>query len=342
MNKPLPTIDSGDTTICDFLKSLETAFGPESKAKEVRMYFYGVTQSGWARIRGYVRAWLTVDPSRKISAYVGTDHALTEPEALTEMTKDKVEMFILTDYCGTYHPKLLVFAERSTLLVLSGSNNLTAAGLSTNVEFATSIRIPMNSAAVAQWETEVSRSSSPLTEDLLKQYKRERDKRQKKLKSADVSWQFTWKRRKKSRGQSVNGNEPKQPITLGAETLVYEIMPKETGTAGSQIQILKEVAIGYFSLPNRVGATVTITLRNQDSDETRQLSMTYNENSTFRLSIHEAAFPARPCFLVFKREALKQFSFVVVSEGDRPTQYADLDKRLGKKRISKRRFKIIS
>jgi hypothetical protein len=341
MKKPLPTIDTRGTSISDFLKAIEDAFSVTTYST-VRMYFYGVTLSGWVMIRKKVCAWLKKNPSRKIIAYVGTDHALTDPSALEKMRADGITIYLLTDYTGTYHPKLFIFEGRSDVLILSGSNNLTGYGLISNVEFATSIKLPKLDSSVKKWEAEIHRSSSVLTSSLLSSYKRQRDDRQKNLENAKVSWQFTWKERKKAR--RVAGKKTatiKSPIALEGKTLIYEIMPRETGTDGSQIQILKPVAIKFFGIPDRMGSTITIWLKNVETEESRSLSMTYNNNTTFRLSIHEASFTARPCFVVFRRTKAKRFDFAVISESENPALYGQIDSRLPSRGDGARRYEIV-
>ena len=341
MKKPLPTIDIRDTSISDFLKAIEDAFSATTYCT-VRMYFYGVTLSGWLIIRKKVCLWLKKNPSRKVIAYVGTDHALTDPSALEKMRVDGITVYLLTDYTGTYHPKLFIFEGRGDVLILSGSNNLTGYGLISNVEFATSIKLPKLEGSVKKWEAEIHRSSSLLSANLLSSYKRQRDVRQKNLENAKVTWQFTWKERKKAgRVAGKKKANIKSPIALEGETLIYEIMPRETGTDGSQIQILKPVAINFFRIPDRMGATITIRLKNAETEETRSLLMTYNNNTTFRLSIHEASFTARPCFVLFRRTKAKRFDFTVISEAENPALYAQIDSRLPSRGNGARRYEII-
>lgn len=342
MKKPLPTIDSNGTKICDFLEALETALEPDCEYKAVRMYFYGVTWSGWATIRNFLKKWEKANSAREIKAYVGTDHALTEPDALEKMKADGVGVFLLTTYAGTYHPKLVVLESDTHLLLISGSNNLTGKGLKSNIEFGSVIKIPKRSRIVYEWETAIASASEALSDKLLKSYARERKKREKALKGSGVKWSFTFKERRKSKGRKQSAILDKLPISLTKGTLIYEVMPKETSVDGSQIQIRKAVATSYFGLKNKVGSKKKITLVNLITKESRRLIMQYFENITMRLSIHEASFSARPCFLVFRKRAPATFDFIVISESENPLEYEAISKRLGAKRTGQRRYEIIS
>lgn len=341
MKKPLPTIKTRSTTICDFFEAIEEAFSTNDY-KEVRMYFYGVTVSGWSKIRNKVIAWKKKSKSRTVTAYIGTDHALTEPAALEKLQDDGVNVFILTDYIGIFHPKLFIFAGPKVNLLLSGSNNLTGNGLISNVEFATSIQLQSLVDSVKGWEEEIHRSSSELTADLLSNYKKQRSNRLRGLEKAKIPWQFTWKeRRNLDRKAKKKSAKIRFPIPLAEKNLIYEVMPRETGAEGSQIQILKQVAINFFGMPDRVGASISLKLINVESKESRQLTMTYNENITFRLSIHEAAFPSRPCFLIFHPKRIGVFEFTVISEAENPAAYEKIDRRLKSRGVDRRRYEIV-
>jgi len=337
MTKALPTIRSPLWNCGAFLASVHEAFRTQAQCFKVRMYFYGATKSGWDEIRRDAKQWLRDGEGRTIDAYIGTDHALTEPEALTAMKGDGVTVHLLTCYSGIFHPKLIVFAGAGDYLLLSGSNNLTRSGLSSNIEFATAIKVPAASAQFTNWESAVQNSTDVLTDALLKDYEQQRNQRQRKLHDLEIPWQFTWKKRRQVAIRTGAAIRPSLPIALERGTLLYEVMPKETGPMGQQIQILKKVAIGYFGLPDRVGAAVAIELKNISTGEKRLLTMTYNTNTTMRLSIHEASFTERPCFLIFRKDGGNAFSFSVISEALDPTQFQMLDNQLGVKLPGRRR-----
>lgn len=337
----LPTIASPTLNCGEFLASVRLAFDSGDQHSEVRMYFYGATQSGWDEIRDHAKAWLGRGPSRKITAFIGTDDAVTEPEVLVSMRADGVDVRLVVSYSGIFHPKVIVFAGAPEWLLLSGSNNLTRRGLSSNVEFATSVRIHENSKALADWEGAIGASSEILNDAALKEYRVARNKRMNALRKSKQTWQFTWNRRIKSRLATPKSIEASLPIPLVKGTLVYEVMPKETGQMGQQVQILKPLAITYFGLGNVVGESLEIQLRNVVTESSRGATMTHNPNITMRLSIHEASFTERPCFLLFRKIAPKSFDFAVVSRAVDPSQYACLDTMLKARKGHQRRYKLM-
>lgn len=341
----LPTIASPTWNCGEFLASVRIAFDSDAEHSEVRMYFYGATQSGWDEIRHHAKKWLGRRPTRTITAFIGTDDAVTEPEVLVSMRADGVEVRLVVSYSGIFHPKVILFAGAPEWLLLSGSNNLTRRGLSKNVEFATSIRVPANAGPLAQWEGAVLDSSVPASKALLDGYRAQRNLRIQALQGINQSWHFTWNQRLNSGPR--NGHDGSSavraslPIPLVGGTLVYEVMPKETGPMGQQVQILKHLAIAYFGLGNVVGKSLEIQLRNVVTESSRSLTMTYNPNTTMRLSIHEASFTERPCFLLFRMIAPRSFEFAVVSRAVDPSQYACLDQMLKSRKGRQRRYKLI-
>jgi len=341
----LPTIASPTLNCGEFLASVRLAFDSDDQHSEVRMYFYGATQSGWDEIRHHATAWLGRGPARKITAFIGTDDAVTEPEALVSMRADGVDVRLVVSYSGIFHPKVIVFAGAPEWLLMSGSNNLTRRGLSKNVEFATSVRVPANAGPLAQWESAVMDSSIPSSQALLDGYRAQRNLRIQALQGINQSWHFTWDQRLKNASRNgQNGSSAVRaslPIPLVKGTLVYEVMPRETGQMGQQVQILKPLAITYFGLGNVVGESLEIQLRNVVTESSRGVTMTYNPNTTMRLSIHEASFTERPCFLLFRKIAPKSFDFAVVSRAVDPSQYACLDTMLKTRKGHQRRYKLM-
>lgn len=342
MNLFLPTISSQDCDLCDFLDSLKDAFSDKSQYDKVVMYFYGATWSGWNEISKNATAWLGARKGRSIQAFVGTDHALTEPEALAAMRMDGVEVHLLVCYSGVYHPKLVAFHNKDKVLLLSGSNNLTRRGLSKNIEFATSVVISSKAEKFLQWGEAIKNSSDALTDDLLNNYQQQRDKRKAALRNANVEWGFTWKKRRQTKARKGAAIDAELPIKLEKDVLLYEVMPKETGANGSQIQIVKPVALGFFDLPNTTRESITVELKNTSSGEKRSLKMTYNENTTMRLSLHEASYTERPCFIIFKKVRIRKFEFCVISEALDPVQFQALNNRLGPRKSRVRRYEIVA
>ncbi len=106
--------------------------------------------------------------------------------------------------------------------------------------------------------------------------------------------------------------------------MILEIMDRETGTGGSQIQIPMDAAQPFFGLPNRGGASIQVHLQNIATREDRVLTMTRYANHTTRLVIHELDYRDRPCVIVFRRTAPMRFSFEIVRESLEPGRYRNL------------------
>src|SRR5579884_716955 len=136
----LPTFQGGDLAFAGFRDSLTAALRADRTGTELRLLFYAVTELGWAEVRDPVRAWLRRGAGRQAVAYIGTDHAITEPRALVRMGEDGVDVRIMVRYRGIYHPKVVWLAGPNRHLLWVGSNNLTREGLRHNIEFATLVR----------------------------------------------------------------------------------------------------------------------------------------------------------------------------------------------------------
>jgi hypothetical protein len=176
MTQLLPTIQDAAWAVTDFHDSFLSLLTADREAKELRLYFYAVTSEGWMLVRSRVRRWLRSVPARSIIGYVGTDHGITDPDALEAMTSDGVTVKLLLHYDGVYHPKVAWFVDHEgagTLLV--GSNNLSLDGLLYNVEFATHTSFGAVDAKLVSWHAAIDRCSADLTPDLLESYRRERE-----------------------------------------------------------------------------------------------------------------------------------------------------------------------
>jgi len=209
--------------------------------------------------------------------------------------------------------------------VLVGSNNLSLDGLLYNIEFATLTRLGAADANLADWHHVIDECSTDLTADLLDSYRRERENFGSRRAAAGVAATFTWSRRtgggrrRARRGRAVRG--------LGVARrgdLILEIMDRETGTGGSQIQIPMRAAQPFFGLPNRDGASIQVHLQNTATGEDRILTMTRYGNHTTRLVIHELSYRDRPCVILFRRTASGRFRFEIVRESLEPDRYRTL------------------
>jgi len=277
------------------------------------MFFYAITTSGWNEIRKPVMKWMKARSHRNVTVYVGTDHAITDPDVLELMQKETIEVRLMNAYRGVFHPKVVWLKGKSKNLVWVCSNNLTKDGLRNNIEFAVlinSIKIPVG---VTKWASTVASGSALLDTELLRSYKEERKNFEKKRADAKATT-FTWSQK----------HEPKRlsKVIVRKGDLILEIMPKET-RGGNQIQFPKEATKEFFGL-NTVGEHKTIRLRRKGDTEIRKLVMTVFGNNTVRLSVNEVEYRDRPCVIVFSKDKKDIITFDIVPESIYPTRYRTL------------------
>src|SRR5437899_405668 len=113
MKPHLPTLSAATWTATALRDSLLDKISADVQGTEIRLFFYAVTETGWREIRRELRRWLSRRPRRSVVAYVGTDHAITESEAIRLMVEDGVQVRLMTAYSGVFHPKLVwLYAPR--------------------------------------------------------------------------------------------------------------------------------------------------------------------------------------------------------------------------------------
>lgn len=326
MTDLLPTIQDAAWTVTKFYDSFLSLLRSERKAKELRLYFYAVTSQGWHLVRRQAKQWLGRVADRKIVAYIGTDNGITEPDVLDNMKTDGVFVKLLLQHDGVYHPKVVWFIdEAGGGIVLVGSNNLSLDGLLYNVEFSTITRLDIADANLTSWHDAIDKSSADMTPEMLDSYRREREDFGARLAAAKLAATFTWSRKTGREKHPVRPNRLKRGLGLAKRgDLILEIMDRETGTGGSQIQIPMDAAQPFFGLPNRRGASIQVHLQNRATREDRVLSITRYANHTARLVIHELNYRDRPCVIVFRRSTAKRFNFEIIRESLEPGRYRNL------------------
>lgn len=362
MSETRPTLQAAAWAMTGFLDAATHLLQTDRAASELRLYFYAVTGAGWRELSAAADTWKRAIEGRSITAYVGTDHALTDPAALTAMRDGSVAIRLLRRYNGVYHPKVVWFVENGAGHLLVGSNNLTQDGLKNNIEFATLTRLAGPDTNLNAWHSAVHAGSDPVDDELLEAYGTEREAFGEARAKAKVAGTFTWSKRTSAgtppsapaaapaRGvvaaPAVAPRAPApRPIApapaapahapvpgIGAPVrgdLVLEIMPRETGTGGNQIQAPMRAAKSFFGLGARPNAQVAVSLRNVLTGEDRSLTMTRFSNSTARLVIRELDYRDRPCVVQFRRTAQATFDFEIVRESIDPTRYRSLIQRCG-------------
>lgn len=342
MNAQLPTLTSAEWTVAALVDSFKATLSKTRGQATLRIFTYAVTASGWRELQKSVRNWLANGDNRNAIAYVGTDHAMTDPDALRHMQSDGVEVRLMVEYIGVFHPKVIWLSSDHSHNVWVGSNNLTEDGLLRNIEFATLIASTDLNPQLKKWFNVVHKGSTPLTEELLNSYEVERrDFADRRAQTGT----FTWSQRKEPPPPPPNPVKPlpHRPIIIPATgDLVVEVMPRETGLDGKQLQLPIAAATTFFLLPDAVGSSRQVTLTPVGNDYARTLTMTIFKNNTTRLSINELDYRDRPCVIIFRRLGRAEFSFEIVRRSIYPDRYRNLLERCNQQtRSGSRRWGVL-
>lgn len=321
----LPTVRGATHIVTDFYDALVYVLERDRKCRKLSLFFYAVTCSGWEAISTSVRKWCRRDNERAVTAYIGTDHGLTDPLALRQMIEFGVNVRLMLHHDGVYHPKAALFTgdNRHTLLV--GSNNLTLDGLQFNVELGVLLHGGKVAGGVLAWVQEIEHASEIATDELLRSYEVERQSFGAARAKNKSPYTFVWS--KKTGARTRQARRKHRIGGIGVERngdLVVEIMNLETGTGGNQIQIPIEAAAPFFGLPDEQGASIDVRLRNRLTGAPRALTMTRYGNSTARLVISELQYEDRPCLVLFRHRSGNSFLFEIVRESLQPSKYRRL------------------
>lgn len=328
MTNQLPTLTSAEWTVAGLHDSLVKQLSANKDIGQLRIFAYAVTMAGWEQLETHLGKWKNAKPERSIIAYVGTDHALTDPDALRAMRSAGVDVRLMVSYVGIFHPKVIWLRGNKENLVWVGSNNLTHDGLIQNIEFSTLIKSVEENPELARWFAVIHSASRTLTDSMLKIYEKERREFAKKRSETGT---FTSGLREEPPKPAPPKPLPKKPavarppiLTPQQGDLIIEITPRETGQDGKQVQLPLEAVSRFFRLENRRGASRTISLRRLGSPYVRQLTLTVFENDTSRLSINDLDYRDRPCVVVFRRTEDNTFDFEIVQRSIYPQRYASL------------------
>ena len=332
----LPTFQGGEFAFAAFRESLLSTLKSDSKSDSLYLLFYAVTDLGWMEFRTSVAEWLRRRTGRQAIAYVGTDHAITDPQALQRMLDDGIDVRIMMRYAGIFHPKVVWLSGTDQHVIWVGSNNLTREGLRNNIECATLVRSDTLSRDFHRWIGAIDQAASPLTTELLEEYQQERDEYGESRASAGT---FTWSKKEeppapaatpssttRARATVVAARQTSSAVFRVAQTgdLIMEVMPRETGQGGKQVQLPKAAAVQFFGLPNRVGASRQIRLSYQGGINPRTLTMSIFANRTSRLVLSELDYRDRPCVLVFHRTNRNSFEYETVQRSIAPARYRQI------------------
>jgi hypothetical protein len=122
---------------------------------------------------------------------------------------------------------------------------------------------------------------------------------------------------------------------------VIEIMPRETGTGGSQIQLPTAVVSPFFGLNSAVGSSLRIILHSAATGESKALTMTVYGNHTVRLSMSELDYTHRPCLIHFYRRQAGRFGFQIVQRAVCPQAYRQMLRLCAQTREGSRRWTLL-
>lgn len=313
----LSTMNIGAVIVRDLLDSVRDTLAADGAGKLLTIFQYAPSVGGWGLIEEAILNWMKADKDRVVEAFVGTDDGLTDPAALEQMDAAGVQVHLLVEYSGVYHPKVFLLrpSERATLWV--GSNNMTVAGMTKNVELAFKATGGALLGELALWEKSIRKASKPMTSALLRSYRGERDRHEKKHASKGTK-RFVWSERAKPKKVKV----PKALIAPSG-ALVLQIMPKETGVGGKQIQPPIAAVSAFFGLS---GQSKVITARMLGSPKSRQLTLTKMANHTARLTVSELDYSDRPCYMIFTKLGPSAFEYEIVSQSVQPARYLALEK----------------
>ena len=236
----LPTWISGKWCVAAFRDSLISILEKDRVCDCLCLYFYAVTRSGWDQVRQSILQWKNSEKDRSVILFVGTDHGITDPSALEQICEDGVDVRLMLKYHGVFHPKVVWLSGRKKQVLWVGSNNLTRDGLLNNVEMAVLLTGKNLSKSFNLWAQSIESASIVLTQELLNSYKRQRRKFETQRAKVNAIT-FTWEKR-------TELQDPLESAEVDTGDLIIEVMPKETGSDGKQLQLPVKAASQYFGV----------------------------------------------------------------------------------------------
>jgi hypothetical protein len=246
--------------------------------------------------------------------FVGTDHAITDPSAIRRVEADGVVVRLMVKYQGVFHPKVIWLSGKRGHMVWVGSNNLTRDGLLNNIEFAVLAKSRVAPASLNSWAEAVLEGSQPLEEQLLRSYEKQRKKFEKGRANSGATT-FTWDRKTEPEKSSAPVAPP--------GSLIVEVMPRETGEGGKQLQLPIAAAKAFFGLGS-TGSTTTLKFSVHEESRPRSLTMTVFGNSTVRVVLRALEYRDRPCVVVFRKIRKNYFQYAIIAESIYPHRYRAL------------------
>lgn len=290
----LPTHSEGARRVTAYRDAVAERLDTDVTATRLGIFAYAITSTGWTWLGPRLRAWMSRKAGRRIEFFLGLDNDATHPDALRSILGEYPRTSYIVEAPSCFHPKAFLFSDRRGAFLLSGSNNLSGPGLSSNFELGTEFRIEKGStdqAALDSWVRVVRSCSSQLTRKRIRVYSEE--------------WQVN---RTLPRGFRTSGTlraktrrHSKAPGLRLPRAAIVEALTETGGRVGRgrQLGLPWAVAHDLFGLKahsqtlvNAIGPDGTAYLR----------KMTYFSKVTYRLSIPELMHAQRPCMVVMARE----------------------------------------
>lgn len=312
----LPTWNAGQWTVADLRDSVISTLNADRRCMTLTMFQYAVTQAGWDQLRDAVLKWRDSVSGRVVRLIVGTDHGITDPGALQRIQHDGVDVRVMVAYQGVFHPKVWWLHGHKKHVVWVGSNNLTRDGLLNNVEFALLIRSAHTPTNLRQWARALQSASKSLTSEILDSYREQRRKFESPRKRIGLG-PFTWtEKTEATSGMATPGANPGD--------LVVEVMPRETGKDGRQLQLPVRAAGEFFGVRGK-GSSKRIRLAAKKTPgPPKQLTVSCFGNDTVRITLSDLEYRDRPCVIVFRRKTPRRFEYEIVPENIFPSRYKRL------------------
>jgi hypothetical protein len=246
--------------------------------------------------------------------YCGLSNWLSEPKALADMMHHLPRrVWVVQRNHSVFHPKAFIFRSNRCAECFVGSNNLTQAGLNSNFEMAVQLTIRKTNETewdwLDKWEYAVHSIATRLTKNILTSYEEEY---QQMIRLPRSHSPVVGKYRARLKAATTSAVLP------APRSAIMEVMPRETGSGGSQLQIPKEVATALFNLP--LGGQRNIVLRDLHTNKQTNLTLTDYGNNTRRLSINRLTQVQKPRIIWF-RKINGIFEFDIVSRATDPIEF---------------------
>lgn len=318
-------------------------------------------------LRGATRALKEYqDSGGQVEFIVGIDLEVTDLEALHYLVREFPEaekhVFCVNNPGIVFHPKVYLFEGASEVAAIMGSSNLTAGGLLRNFEAGVCLELdkaaPDDQEIILQledlWET-YRNPQAPLQPENLQSVEEylasiESDERLVEIRNrieTERSHRF------ETRRGLLADEFPRINLTIGwpdsrgilggvevgGNKLYLQIL-RETGTAGTQIQIPIRVLREFFEI-HSFDQSASIVLQFEGAEE-REVNITHFDNYTHRISLAEVGTVERPAMLILERSTEEQRYRCSIIEGDTEVYEEALEKCTEQTRVGAKRWGIVN